>query len=333
MYDEFPTMGSCGAQLGDVSILFYDEDSREFIQNTRHCEQGRGVRNPRNPRNHSFNAPYEPHNFASFGERRIWQSRSHDFLHWSEPVLVAACDEEDNLDESLYGMAQFRLGQMHLGTAGMLHKVDNEMDVHLLMSRDGIRWHRTAGRRPFLAPRGEDHWDAHMVSLASPPIPVGDELWFFHGGTNYHHDWFLVRHLGETIDHPEARNPDGARFCLGLATLRKEGFASLYANSLREGIVVTRPMRTKGDRLIINGRCAKGGSIRVEVANVMDEVVGCCSKGHCDPFTGDAVAHTVSWSGKSSIPAGASEDRDVRKLRFFLRDAEIFSFRFATTTG
>ena len=33
--------------------------------------------------------------------------------------------------------------------------VDNEIEVQLLMSRDGLRWRRTGKRQPFLAPRGE----------------------------------------------------------------------------------------------------------------------------------------------------------------------------------
>jgi len=337
VYDQRPVMGTCGSQLGDVSLLFYNEDSREFVQNTRHCQQMTGVRNPRNPRNQSFNPPHEPHNFAAFAERRIWQSRSHDFIHWSEPVLIAACDDdEDNLDESFYGMAQFKVGDVFLGTVGVLHKVDNMMDVQLLVSRDGVRWNRTAKRQPFFAPRGPGFWDAFMVSLVSPPVPVGDELWFFHGGTNYHHDWFF-RHAGEKIDHPEAKNPHDARFCLGLATLRKAGFAGLYANELREGIVVTRYLKNTGKQLIINGRCDRGGSIRVEVVDVHEEVIEPCTKENCDPLTSDSTDHTVTWRGSSPIPRGSSTERradtDIRKLRFYLRNAELFSFRFEDLYG
>jgi len=329
VYGELPSFGACGARLGDVSTLFYDQDSREFVQNTRHCRMGAGICNPRNPRVTSFGRPNEPHNFSSYGQRRIFQCRSHDFIHWSEPILVAATDdEEDNLDESFYGMPQFKVGSVYLATVGVLHAVDNEMDVQLLMSRDGIRWSRTAKRQPFLAPRGEGYWDAHMVSMVSAPIEVGGELWFYHGGTNYHHDWWLTGPR-EHLDHPEARHPEGSRYCLGLATLRKEGFASLFANRLREGIVVTRPLESSGTKLVINGKCGAGGSIRVEVADRYDEVVSPCSKANCDPFVGDAVEHTVTWNHDPAIPLdGHQGTASVRKLRFFLRNAEIYSFRF-----
>ena len=224
-------------------------------------------------------------------------------------------------------MPQFKVGNVHLATVGVFRGVDNEMDVQLLKSRDGIRFGRTNKRQPFLAPRGEGHWDAHMVSMVSPPIDVGDELWFYHGGTNYHHDWFMWG-LADKIDHPDVRDPLGGTWGLGLATLRRDGFAGLFANRHREGIVVTRPLISLGTKLVINAKCAPGGSVRVEVADRLDEVVEPCSKDRSDPFTGDSVRHTVTWGGYPRIPVG-SEAPNFRKLRFFLRDAELFSFHFA----
>ncbi len=302
---------------------------------TRHFLQSGAPANPVNQRNptnpSSFNRPHEPHNFASFSQRRLWMCRSHDFLHWSEPVVIcAADDEEDNLDESFYGMPLFRVGGVYLGTVGVLHQVDNTMDVQLLTSRDTIRWSRTAGRAPFFAPSESGGWDSRMVSMVSSPIEVGDELWFYHGGTAYHHDWFL-RGPVEGLDHPEARAPEGSDFGLGLATLRKDGFAGLAANELREGFVCTRAMRGVGRSLVVNGRCGRGGSIRVEVVDAHDTVVSECTKDRCDPFTGDSVRHTMTWKGNPTIAhRSEGEDDAVCKLRFFLKDAELFSFRFET---
>ena len=70
-------------------------------------------------------------------------------------LLAATDEEEDNLDESLHGMPQFKVGTQHLAAVGVFHAVDKEMEVQLLSSRDGLRWQRTMKRQPFLAPRGE----------------------------------------------------------------------------------------------------------------------------------------------------------------------------------
>ena len=66
-----------------------------------------------------------------------------------------------------------------------------------------------------------------------PAIEVGDQLWFYYGGTSYHHDWWLGRRAGRHRP-PETVDPIGcgAEFGLGLATLRKDGFAGLYANHI-----------------------------------------------------------------------------------------------------
>ena len=70
------------------------------------------------------------------------------------------------------------------------------------------------------------------------------------------------------------------------------------------------------------------GSVRVEIAYNRDEVVGSCSVDRSEAFTGDSVSHTMTWGGDPTIPAGDEESSTFRKVRFFLRDAELFSFRF-----
>ena len=91
--------------------------------------------------------------------------------------------------------------------------------------------------------------------------------------------------------------------------------------------MVTRPVVSLGTKLDINARCEPGGSVRVEVAGHDDEVIEPCSKERSDPFTGDSVKHTVTWAGDPAIPTTTGHGT-WRKLRFYLRDAELFSFRF-----
>ncbi|MFH0964094.1 MAG: hypothetical protein V2A58_08775, partial [Planctomycetota bacterium] len=127
----------------------------------------------------------------------------------------------------------------------------------------------------------------------------------------------------DNIDHAESKDPSTVRYCLGLARLRRDGYVGLYATRYREGRVNTQGLMSAGTKLIINARCAPGGSVRVEVCDNFDEALEPCTFANCDPMTGDSVAHTVTWKGSAEIPV-----RDWRKLRFALRDAELFSFRF-----
>lgn len=317
IYDEAPDIGLSGPRLDDVSVLLYDHDSREFVQNTRHFLKGPG----------GGGAPLGGlHSFASDSRRRIWQSRSHDFLHWSEPILVVAVDEQDGLDEQFYGMSQYKLGTVHLATAGVFRQVDNELNVQLLVSRDGLRWKRTAKRRPFVSPRGEGHPDAYMAALVSPPIEVNDELWFYSGWAACHHDWWLWGPR-DGLDHPEAKDLSLAKFSLGLMTMRKDGYAGLYANKYRGGRITTQSMMSKGTKLAINARCGEGGSIRVAVTDEYGEIIEGRSQNDCDPFRADSVSHTVTWKGDPSIPL-----KKWRRLRFYLSEAELFSFHFSDSS-
>jgi hypothetical protein len=321
-YSARPEFGFSGHHLGDVSVLFYDDESREFVQNTRHGYYGSGALDDRHPTYVSFLRPYELDNWAAQNKRRIFQTRSHDFIHWTTPVLIAAAEDDfDNLDDSYYGMCQYRVGTTHIGLVGVFHQVDNTREVQMLVSRDGIRWRRANKGQPFLAPRGLGHWDANMQSIVSPPIEMGDELWFYHGASRSTHDFWMTPWEGH--GHPEAETPGVGEFALGLAVLRKDGYASLDVNPYRRGMMTTRPLIVEGDRLSINARCRPGGSVRVALASSSGQVYPGYDADSVDPFIGDAVSHTVTWRGSSELP----QSRSLR-LHITLQNAELFSFRF-----
>ena len=61
----------------------------------------------------------------------------------------------------------------------------------------------------------------------------------------------------------------------------------------------------------------------------------------CEPFCGDAVAHVLRWNGRSELRGGAgagegageAEVPRFRRIRFLLRDAELYSFRLRGGAG
>ena len=330
VYPAPPVCGMSGERLNDVSILSYDDHSRCFVMNTRHFLQWAGnVQNTPDPGRKPHSEWRCPDNFALLNRRRVWECCSHDFIHWGEPRLIADIDDdEDNLDCSFYGMSRFKVGTLELAFVGIIHIVDNTMDVRMMSTRDGIRWLRAYEHEPLLAPGAAGSWDRHMLSLSNPPFDMGDEYWFYFGASQCHHDWWYLSSV-EDLDHPENREPEKyARFGLIRAVLRKHGFASLQANRLREGILVTRSLVSEGDQLVINARCASGGALRAEVVNARNQIVPGFEKENCDAFTGDSTAHVLSWNGRTGIP-NQGADLFYRQLRFYLRDAEIFAFRLA----
>ena len=98
---------------------------------------------------------------------------------------------------------------------------------------------------------------------------------------------------------------------------------SLDASRQRDGYLVTRPVMSGGERLVINARCRKQGSIRAAVLDMDNRPIGHCSLDASDPFNEDSIRHTVTWGGDPAVPAPGQ----WRKLWFLLRDAELFSFQ------
>jgi len=88
--------------------------------------------------------------------------------------------------------------------------------------------------------------------------------------------------------------------------------------------MVTRMLITGGKTLELNAACGDGGYLAVEVTDADENILEGFSCQDCDTFTGDSVKTTITWNGKAEIP----HDGNVR-LRFFMRDASLYSFRFA----
>jgi hypothetical protein len=329
-YADKPVFGS-NRSLNDVSTITYDEVTKLFTQYTRHVRMtvagvpASRIETPSGGRG-SFRT-YFPHRPDLMNKRRVFKTVSADFLNWTELVPIATPNDDiDNLDEAYYGCGQFSVGTMQFGTMGVFHGTDNGMYVRLIYSRDGVNFRTTDNGRPFIAPRGEGHWDRHMVTQVSPPIRFGDQWYFYHGGAHNHHDyWYAGK---QQLDHPEARDPQAhMRYGMGIATLRYEGMVSIDAVRPRLGRLITRPLLTDGRTLAINARCRNGGSIRVAVVDSDDNELLGRGFDDCVPFTGNTTRHTVCW--KDGDDFGLKRGPiDYRKLAFLMDDAEIFSFAF-----
>lgn len=328
------SIGRHGSHLDDNIVLHYDPLARVYVITTRHYDMYAVSRNLKNPATNTFGPPYYPMDWSRMNKRRVWQSESADFTHWSEPYPVLTPDEDDNFDEAYGGLCKYQVGDLTIGLLESMCLVPNTMHVRLACSRDGGRtWRHLNNRQPFMLPGGEGTWDAYGATIPSKPIIVDDELWVYYGGSSCHHDWWITG-AREGLKVPEATDISLAKMGLGLAKLRLDGFASLDAGPARLGIFITRPFISDGSRLLINARCKNAGSIAAEVVDVNDDVVAGFSRQDCDLFTGDSVKHTFSWRGQKGTPVWATERavypeperQRFRKIRFFMENAELYSF-------
>jgi hypothetical protein len=106
--------------------------------------------------------------------------------------------------------------------------------------------------------------------------------------------------------------------------LREDGLVSLHAGAT-EGEISTRPLIYQGNRLELNLATSAAGSVRVEIQDPEGKPVPGFELAQCREIYGDQLSRVVRWGDQANV--GLRAGKAVR-LRFVLRDADLFSFRF-----
>ena len=154
--------------------------------------------------------------------------------------------------KQFYGINVVRYGRVYLGLAQLLDDSRGGwFDVHLVHSRDGFDWRREPTDQPILPLRGRGHWDSGMV-WAKPPIPVGDDLYFYYTGSNMSHQYQMMN--DEKLDKRQ----------IGLGIIPRGRLVGYHAGDA-EGELLTRPFVLKTPHLCLNAD-APQGQIKAAVA-------------------------------------------------------------------
>ncbi len=109
-------------------------------------------------------------------------------------------------------------------------------------------------------------------------------------------------------------------------TLRMDGFVSVSA-PWEGGEMLTRPIKFSGDRLELNFATSAAGEVRVEIQDLEGKPIPGFASSDCAPIFGDAIDRTVTWSGGSQVTRLANQPI---RLRFQLRDADLYAFQFGS---
>jgi len=257
------------------------------------------------------------------GRRTIAYAESDRFECWPVPRTIVAPDVHDNPDTDIYTNAYTRwpgAADAHLMFPAFYQRALDVAEVHLMTSRDGLHWQRPS-RQPII-PSGEpgSNWEGGVYAGCGLASLQPGEWSLVIGPTHYTHN-----QPHHSRGQPSARPNRG---CLCRAIWRQDGFTSLEAQT--EGRCATVPITFTGKRLEVNAWTRFGGEIRVELA-ASDEQMGPGETvaGHafedCDPISGDALKHTVTWRGESDLSAWAGKPM---RLRFWLRRARLHAIQF-----
>ena len=107
--------------------------------------------------------------------------------------------------------------------------------------------------------------------------------------------------------------------------LRLDGFVSANA-PLSGGELITKPIRFSGKRLALNFSSSAAGGIRVEIQDESGKPLPGFALDDCPEVLGDSLERTVAWKSGADLSALAGQ---TVRLRFALRDADLFAYRFA----
>ena len=250
------------------------------------------------------------------GVRDIMTCTSKDFINWTKPQWI---DQGDAPFQHLYTNATipyFRAPHIFMAFPGRFMPSRKKIDDHpspgvsdavFMTSRDGLNWHRwvEAFIRPGL--QRERWWQRNnytawgMLVTKSHIAGTPDELSFYLN-ENYYLDGNRMR-----------------RF-----SLRMDGFSSVYA-PYSGGEMITRPLTFQGGQLVINYSASAAGSVQVEVTDRDGQPVPGFTLADCPEIYGDEIEKIVKWESGADLSQLAG--RAVR-LRFVLRDADLYSLRF-----
>ena len=265
--------------------------------------------------------------FRVFRDGRRWIARttSDDFVHWTDPIDL---ELDDQPREHLYtnqidpyvraphiylGLpTRFLPGRrvvtaeeaQRIGTPTEWNYANDCTDILLTSARGGSDFKRTF-MEAFIRP-GADlrNWTSRANYAARGILQTG------------------ARELSIYVKH----NSGYASTHIRRYTIRPDGFVSVFG-PYAGGQVITKPLRFSGNRLTINFASSAVGGLRVEAQTPSGKPIDGFALDDCPEIIGDRVEHVVRW--KSGQDVGALAGQPVR-LKFVLRDADLYSLRFTT---
>ena len=262
--------------------------------------------------------------------RRIARTESRDFVNWSEPVLMTYRTEgHDSPLEELYTNQTepyFRAPHIYLAVCARFvpgRQAISDAEAAALKVAKG--YHKDVSDAVFMSTRGGSVYERTFLSSF---IRSGSGARNWVSRNNYPALGIIQTGATELSLYV---NQDYAQPTAHLRrySLRLDGFASLFA-PYEGGELLTKFFKFRGDRLELNFSTSAIGGIRVEIQDEAGQVIPGFAAADCTEIIGNEIARVVRWKNNADVSKLASQP--VR-LRFVLKDCDLYSLRFAAVTG
>lgn len=262
------------------------------------------------------------HGVDGHGWRSIARATSDDFVNWTG---LQEMDFGDTAQEHMYTngtLPYFRAPHIYVALVKRLlpNKMAVADDEAAALAHDpGHRMH--SSHAVFMTSRGGNRFDRTFMEAFLRPGPTPAD-WVSYSNTpapgvlpGGERDMYIYRiaHYGQPTVH------------LRRYSLRLDGFVSVNA-PYAGGELLTKPFTFTGSELELNYETSAFGGVRVEVQDESRRAIPGYALDDCPEFFGDRrIEGVVSWEKGADV--SALEGRAVR-LRFELKDADVYSFRF-----
>jgi len=262
------------------------------------------------------------------GKRSTARATSPDFLTWSDFALMAYSDTGTTTpSQHLYTNQThpyFRAPHIYISLPGrfqagrrvLTDAQAKAVDVHLggggagdvadgvfLTSRAGSALYDFTFRESFIRPGiGHSNWTSRNNYPACGVVSTAP----------HEMSLYVQRNYGQKSAYLERM------------TLRTDGFVSVHA-PYDGGEMVTKPLTFSGSPLRLNYATSDAGSVRVEIQDATGRAMDGFALDECPEIVGDEIERVVRWQSGSDV--GALAGTPIR-LRFLLRDADLYALRF-----
>ena len=312
---------------GDRSTCFYDELNRQWVFSIRYNAPNVAwgeydYSTPQGIRTRAFHAG------RTFLEAGQWNDSDPE----NAPVFWQKTDGYDEIDRTQYGeripqvynvdaiaYESVMLGMFQIWYGPEVYdlritKRPKITELQVMYSRDGFYFDRPSrgvGNAFIPASRTDGRWDrGYVQSVTGGVIVYDNELRIYYAGFS-----------GMTTDKSGALTYDAhSGGALGVASLRRDGFASLDGSGMITTKVLTATKNVK--HLFVNVN-AKAGSLKAEILDHEGHVLEGYSLEACLPVTEDSCRVRINWKGCDDL---SFLQNKAFRLRFVQANCEFYSF-------
>ena len=246
------------------------------------------------------------------GRRFIATCTSDDYLNWSEPTPI---DVGKTPREHFYTNATqpyFRAPHYYFAFPKRFNPSRRRSSKYpnngisegiFLSSRDGLHFDRTFLQTLIRPGRDPKNWGDRSNMPAWGLVQTAPDEMSIYYSQNYR---FPTHHLRRGV-------------------FRLDGIASASAG-YEAGELITKPILFSGGKLVLNYATSASGSVRVELQDASGKPLEGFELANSRELYGDEIAETYSWKSGEDVSTLAGKPV---QLRFVLKDADLYSYRFA----